>query len=306
MSRILLTGGTGQLGTALLALDWPAGTVILAPGTTELDLSSEISIASYLDRQWFDCVVNCAACTAVDKAEAEPELAHSINGLAPGQLAEWCAQHKIPMLHVSTDFVFDGNKSGPYREDDPTGPINVYGQSKRAGERAVQASGARHVIVRTSWLVSPNGHNFVRTMLRLAAERDVVKVVDDQYGAPTVAADLAGALRRIALRHMEEFAAPSGIFHCTNAGETTWHGLANAVFGIMGERGHKVPELQALTTAEYPTAASRPANSRLDCRRIEVDFGISLPHWTVALADMMQHMVPATLKGETGPEKASS
>jgi dTDP-4-dehydrorhamnose reductase len=291
MIRILLTGGSGQLGAAIKALDWAEGVEVCAPGRAALNLSEHDSIASYLDSSSWNMVINAAAYTAVDKAESNHDLAHAINARAPGYLADWCADHDCPILHVSTDYVFNGRKTAPYTEDDPTDPVSVYGQTKRAGEQAVLAANPRHVIMRTSWVVSPHGQNFVKTMLRLAAERTHLRIVNDQHGAPTVAADLARAVQSVALRQLTDTVAPSGIYHCTNAGETTWFGLAQAVFRLAEPHGITGPVLEPIATAQYPTPACRPANSRLDCQKIGRDFGVTLAHWTVALEGMMQQLL---------------
>ena len=277
----LLTGGTGQLGLALCR-NPPPGVEISAPGRDLLDLAALPDLAPLLEG--VHAIVNCGAYTAVDKAESEPELAQAINGEAPGKLAQAAARAGIPIIHVSTDYVFAADGVGPWREDAAINPASVYGRSKADGEAAVRASGARHAIVRTAWVVSADGQNFVRTMLRLGAARDELRVVSDQRGTPTAAADLALALAAITQRFTADPQRQSGTWHCTNAGETTWHGLAAQIFASAAKRGLKVPAaLEAITTAEYPTAARRPADSRLDCTKLAGDFGIRLQPWQDAV-----------------------
>ena len=232
-------------------------------------------------------VVNAAAYTAVDRAEADEAAAFRANCDGPEMLARLCAAAGIPLIHVSTDYVFDGDKPSPYVETDPVGPRGVYGASKLAGETAVLTSGARAIILRTSWVYAATGHNFVRTMLTLARTRDALRVVADQHGCPTAAADLAAAVLAIAARleaeGWDDFRA--GVFHAAGSGETTWHRFAQAVFREASRHGAKTPaSVAAISTAAYPTEARRPANSRLDCGRLEAVFGIRLPDWRDSLA----------------------
>jgi dTDP-4-dehydrorhamnose reductase len=282
----LVTGGSGQVGTALRRSP-PAGVKIVAPGRDQLDLAAlSDDLAPLL--QGVSAVINCGAYTAVDKAESEPDLAEAINSVAPGKLAAAAAGAGVPFIHVSTDYVFPADGQGPWREDSATGPVSVYGRTKLAGEQAVRASGARYAIVRTAWVVSADGTNFVKTMLRIGANNDVMRVVADQRGSPTHASDLAGALAKIASRFTADPAMACGTWHCANAGETTWHGLAAHVFATAAAKGLKVPrEVQAITTAEYPTPARRPADSRLDCTRIAADFGIRLRPWEAAVSEIV-------------------
>ena len=277
----LLTGGSGQLGLALRR-NSPPGVEIFAPARDVLDLGALPDLAPLL--VGMSAIINCGAYTAVDKAESEPELAYAINGVAPGVLAHAAACAGIPIIHVSTDYVFAADGPGPWNEEAPVDPVSVYGRSKADGEQAVRTSGARHAIVRAAWVISADGQNFVKTMLRLGATRDDVRVVDDQRGTPTAAADLALALAAVAQRFTADPARLSGTWHCTNAGETTWHGLAAHVFACAAVRGLKVPRtVEPITTAEYPTPARRPADSRLDCTKLAGDFGIRLPIWQDAV-----------------------
>jgi dTDP-4-dehydrorhamnose reductase len=285
----LVTGGTGQVGLALRR-NPPPGVEIVAPGRLELNLEAVPPLEPWLDG--VSAIVNCGAYTAVDKAESEAGLAAAINTAAPGRLGEAAARAGIPMVHVSTDYVF-GAGQGPWREDSPSGlPLSIYGQTKAAGERAVRAAGARHAIVRTAWVISADGSNFVKTMLRLGAERDTLRVVADQRGSPTHAGDLAAALAAITRRFVANRAQASGVWHCANAGETTWHGLASQVFAAAARLGLKVPAaLEAITTADYPVPAIRPADSRLDCAKLAHDYGISLRPWQEAVDEIVGQLV---------------
>jgi dTDP-4-dehydrorhamnose reductase len=225
-------------------------------------------------------IVNAAAYTAVDKAEAEPESAWRANRDGPAQLAAWCAETGVPLIHVSTDYVFDGRKGAPYVETDPTSPTGVYGASKLAGEQAVAASGARAVVLRTSWVYAATGRNFVLTMLNAARKTGNLRVVADQRGCPTAADDLAAAILAVADRLAAGWDdAFGGIFHAAGSGETTWHGLAEAVFARAERHGLARPAVAAITTAEYPTPARRPPDSRLDCGKLQGVFGLRLPAW---------------------------
>ncbi|RAI37464.1 dTDP-4-dehydrorhamnose reductase [Rhodoplanes roseus] len=291
--NILLLGGTGQLGRECLLRAGP-DLRIVAPTRQELDLAAPGGIEAFVAAQDADVIVNAAAYTAVDKAEAERDLAHVLNAEVPGRLAAAAAAKGIPLVHVSTDYVFDGRKGAPYRPDDPVAPLGAYGASKEAGERAVRAAGARAVILRTAWVYGPFGGNFLATMLRVGAERDVLKVVDDQRGTPTTAADLAAACLAIAARLVDEPSEPGGTFHFTNAGETTWCGFARAIFEIAGPRLPKVPQVLAITTAEYPTPAKRPADSRLDCAATLARFPVIQPDWRAALAATLDRLLQRT------------
>ncbi|MFM5929958.1 MAG: dTDP-4-dehydrorhamnose reductase [Novosphingobium sp.] len=286
--RWLVTGGTGQVGTALQCLDLP-GVDIVAPPRSALDLAALPELDPMLDG--VSAIINCGAYTAVDKAESEPLMARAINTAAPARLAAAAARKGIPIVHVSTDYVFPADGQGPWREDDAVAPVSVYGRTKAEGEDAVRASGARHAIVRTAWVVSADGANFIKTMLRLGAEREELRVVADQRGCPTHAGDLAQALATITQALTADPARPSGTWHCTNSGETTWHGLAEHVFACAAACGMTVPQrVVAITTAEYPTPARRPADSRLDCSRIAADFGIRMRPWQDAVDETVRQL----------------
>lgn len=281
---ILVTGGSGQVGTGLRRHAARARVEIVAPGRDQLDLADPNTIDTLIGSRDWTAVINCAAYTAVDRAESEPDAAFEINAEAPRRLAAATAARGIRLLHVSTDYVFDGCKDSAYHEDDPVDPIGVYGASKEAGERAVRAANPDHIILRTAWVVSPWGQNFVKTMLRLGAERRELGVVADQLGCPTSAEDIAGALLAIAAQPGR-----SGTYHFVNAGSASWHDLACAVFA----RAPFTPKVNAITTADYPTPARRPANSRLATAKIERDFGIKPRPWLDALDDIMAELLEA-------------
>lgn len=278
--KLFVTGGEGQLGTELIAQAASHSMQVLAPPLAQMDFTRP----EQLDRLWDEfrpaAVINAAAHTAVDRAESEPELAFAVNAEAPGRIARRCAREGVPLIHVSTDYVFDGLKGAPYLEDDPIAPLGVYGRSKAAGEAAVRDGLAQHLIVRTAWLYSAHGANFVKTMMRLAAERNELRVVDDQFGCPTCAADLADALLRLAGRIGTVGAVPWGTYHYCGGGVTSWYGLARCVLERVALRDRIGScRLLPITTAEYPTPARRPPYSVLDCRRIEAVFGIRPPAW---------------------------
>jgi dTDP-4-dehydrorhamnose reductase len=285
MTNILVTGGQGQVGIELAALAWPDGVRVHTPTRAELDLTSADSVRAYFAGKSFAAVINPAAYTAVDKAESEIGAAFAANALGPALLAE--AAKGTPIVHISTDYVFDGAKDGAYVESDPVSPLGVYGASKEAGEQAIRSAAPRHVILRTAWVVSPHRGNFVKTMLRLGAERPVLRVVDDQHGCPTAAADIAQAVGRIALRLINDPSAPIGTYHFVNAGDTTWCGLARHVFQASAKFGRPQPMVEAITTADYPTPARRPANSRLSTEKLKTDYGIHPRPWAVATDEVV-------------------
>lgn len=281
--NVLVTGAAGQLGRALSATAWP-GLALTAVPRTECDLTDAGGIARLLAAIAPDIVVNAAAYTAVDKAESEPERAFAVNRDGPAHLADACARQGAALIHVSTDYVFDGSGDRPWREDDPTGPLGAYGASKLAGEEAVRQRLDRHVILRTSWVYSITGGNFVKTMLRVGSERPRLTIVRDQRGCPTAAADLAAAIAAIAGRLAgEPETASTGTFHYCGAGATTWFDFAAEIFRQAAEYGRPVPELVPIATADYPTPARRPANSVLDCSRIEAAYGVARPPWPDSL-----------------------
>lgn len=291
MASILITGGTGQLGLELARLSWPAGVKVHFPSRSDLDLGSPERVANFFSSNRWDCVVNCAAYTAVDAAEDDLASAFLANAQGPAWLAEASRGADIPIVHVSTDYVFDGALGRPYGEDDPIGPIGAYGASKAAGELAVLAANARSVVLRTAWVLSAHRSNFLKTMLRVGAERPTISVVADQIGCPTGAFDIAQALQVIALRLMNDPRAPCGVYHFVNSGEASWCDLAREIFAVATEYGASAPEIQAITTAEYPTRARRPANSRLGTAKIEHDFGIKPRAWSDAVAEIVGELL---------------
>ena len=283
----LLTGATGQLGWELRRTLAPLGPVI-APARDELDLADANGIRTAVRRHRPLVIVNAGAYTAVDRAEAEPELAHSINATAPGLLAEEAARLGALLVHFSTDYVFDGSAERPYREADRPNPLNVYGRSKLAGERAIEEVGGKHLIFRTSWIYGMRGSNFLRSMLRLAREREEMRVVDDQIGAPTWSRMIAGAtalvLAQVAGAEWELPPAGRGVYHLTAGGETSWYDFARAILERDPAREEqRCRTVRPIPTSEYPTPAARPRFSVLDNQRIAKRFGIRLPHWRTQL-----------------------
>jgi len=287
---VLLFGGNGQLGQELQRALAPLGTLVATTRSGTLpdgsacetaDFNEPESLAALLDRVRPEVVVNAAAYTAVDRAEDDRDAAWRANAEAPGVIARWCAAAGVPLVHYSTDYVFDGQGTRPYREDDATAPLGVYGASKLAGEEAIRAAGGRHLIFRTAWVYASHSANFLRTMLRVGAERDVLRVVADQVGTPTPAALIADVTAQ-ALQHAGGL---SGTWHLTATGETSWHGFAEAIFAEAVSAGKlaRAPKVEAITTADYPTPARRPAYSHLDVRKLESDFGIGLPSWQEGL-----------------------
>lgn len=288
---ILVFGRDGQVATELARRPLPETWTLRALSRRDVDITRardvQDAVASLAPR----AVINAAAYTAVDRAESEAELAFAVNRDGAAHIAAACARAKVPLLHLSTDYVFDGRKTAPYREDDPIAPLSVYGHSKAAGEAAIRSRTEAFVILRTSWVFSPFGHNFVRTMIGLA-ERPELRVVDDQHGAPTAAADIAEVLLILAVRMAEQPAsAGHGLFHYSGAGATTWHGFASEIFAELRARGSTTPRLIPIETKDYPTAARRPANSRLDCSRIAAVHGLHPRPWREALAVCMDRLI---------------
>lgn len=281
--RIAVTGITGQVVSSLIERA-PRDVEMVALGRPQLELSARDIVLATLRNVRCDAIINAAAYTAVDKAESEPDVAMRVNGDGAGYVAEVAALIGVPLLHLSTDYVFDGALDRPYREDDPTSPVSAYGRSKLAGEEKIAAIHPNHVILRTAWVYSPFGANFVKTMLRLGETREEIGVVADQHGNPTSALDIADALFVIA-RSMVSDPDPKrrGVFHLVGSGETSWADMAEAIFATAQAHGHKPVRVRRITTAEYPTPARRPANSRLDCAKLKGRFGVTLPHWRESL-----------------------
>ncbi|WP_375455672.1 dTDP-4-dehydrorhamnose reductase [uncultured Methylobacterium sp.] len=288
---ILVLGGAGQVGTELRAAVWPAGVRVHAPDRAALDITDADAVAGLMAERPWAAAINAAAYTAVDRAESEPVAAWRLNALAPAILAAETARHGIPLVHVSTDYVFAGDREGAYRPDDAIAPRSVYGASKAGGELAVRVGNPRHAILRTAWVVSPHRGNFVRTMLRLAAERDALTVVDDQHGCPTSAADLAEALATVALRMAGDPGAPAGTFHCVNAGATTWCGFAKAIVAGSVARGGRDVPVSGIPTSAYPTPARRPANSQLSTESLTAAYGIAPRPWQAALDTILDRLI---------------
>lgn len=291
VTRVLLLGGAGQVG-AELQRSRPADWTLIAPKRDELDLQDLNSMKGKLVFAKPDAIINAAAYTAVDSAEDEPALAFAINQEAPQRLAEFAGEHSIPLVHISTDYVFDGRKRSPYRESDPINPLGVYGRSKAGGERAVLALSAGAAVVRTSWVFSANGANFVKTMLRLGSERSAVRVVADQHGRPTPARDLASACIEIAKRLLTGDDEAAGLFHFAGEGETTWAGFAEAIFAEAQKRGRGAVEVEPISTPEYPTRAQRPLYSVLDTAKIE-RLGLKPRPWIEGLGDCLDALIGA-------------
>ena len=288
--KLLLLGGDGQLGRRLRASLAPLGELVVTTrsgtfadgGACEaLDLTDLDAIDAVVERTAPDVVVNATAHTAVDRAESEPELAQRINTDAPARLAAACARREAMLVHYSTDYVFDGQGTRPYLEVDPTHPLGVYGRTKRAGEQAVFDAGERYMVFRTAWVYDVHGHNFLRTMLRVGAERDELRVVDDQVGTPTPAWLLADVTTKLLQRDEQR----TGLWHLATTGQTSWHGFATAIFEGAVQRGllAKAPRVIAIPSSEYPTPAARPKYSVLDTTVLQHDFDIVLPDWRTAL-----------------------
>lgn len=288
--HVLITGGAGQVGLELQAHAWPEGVVIHAPGREELDLADPASVRAAFAARPYSAVINSAAWTAVDKAEDAVADAFLANAQGPAVLAEVTRQAGVPLVQVSTDYVFDGSADRPYVESDPVGPLGVYGASKLAGELAVGSGNPRSVVLRTAWVLSVHRANFLKTMLRLAESRDRLGVVGDQVGCPTSARDIAQALATITLRLMDDPDAPTGVYHFVNAGETSWADLATEIFALSKAAGGPSAEVYAITTDQYPTPAKRPANSRLTTTNLSRDFGIQPRDWRAAVAEIVAEL----------------
>jgi dTDP-4-dehydrorhamnose reductase len=298
--RILLTGVSGQVGGDLLPLLQTFGAVI-APTRSDLDLADTQSIGRFVREAKPDWIINPAAYTAVDKAESEPGLAYAINAEAPRALGEAAAELGVPVIHFSTDYVFNGTGARPWTEADQTGPLGVYGASKLAGERALAATEAAHLIFRTSWVYSGRGKNFLLTILRLAHQRDELRIVNDQHGSPTWSRDLARMVVHVMRKIVEQASATStsiqdkartvqGVYHAADRGETTWYGFAREFLRLAAEArpDAKLARLVPIPSSEYPTPARRPANSRLDSSRLQQVFGYTMPPWQQSVAAVVE------------------
>jgi len=287
---ILLTGGTGQVGREILRLDWPDDVRLVAPARSELDLADLAATRAFVGGRDWAAIINCAAFTAVDAAESQIEAAWQLNAMLPALLAAATGPRQIPLLQISTDYVFDGAKAAPYEPADPTGPLSVYGASKLAGELAVRSGNPRHIVLRTSWVFGLLGANFVSTMLRLGTERPLLRVVDDQCARPTSAADLARVVRDLALRLGADRDAPTGTFHFANEGATSRYDFACEIFRQAATQGRPVPSVEPISTAAYPTPARRPPAAILSTGTLSQAFAVTPRHWREALADCMRDL----------------
>lgn len=288
--RILITGGAGQVGVELVRQAWPDDIELHAPSRSLLDLNDPVSICAAIDSEPWSCVINSAAFTAVDAAEDVAGKAFQANCQGPAWLAEATGKAGIPLIHFSTDYVFSGEKSAPYSEDDRICPIGVYGASKAAGELAVSSANPRSVIVRTAWVLSPHRKNFLRTMLQLAGERPSLRVVADQRGCPTSAGDIARTVKVIAERLIVDQDAPVGTYHFVNAGDASWYELACEIFRLSADAGGPSAAVEPISTAEFPTKARRPANSQLATQKIRRDFKIEPRDWRTAVAEIIAEL----------------
>lgn len=288
---ILITGVNGQIGGALSRLCARSGIAAVAPPRDQLDLLSDHELMDIIGSQKWSSIINCAAYTAVDQAEVEQDLAWKINARAPGIIAEASAKAGVPLIQLSTDYVFNGKKNGFYIESDPIDPLGIYGKTKAEGERAVQAASGSHAIIRTAWVLSAGPKNFLSTMLRLAEDRDEVRVVDDQHGCPTNASDIADAVLTIS----SQIDGRRGIWHCVNDDEASWYDLARHIYDFNRSKGLKSPKLVAIPSVEYPTLSPRPRNSRLSTARLLHDFGIKMRPWREAVNDILEQPLAADL-----------
>ena len=289
---ILAVGKSGQLGRCLFEAASRRDIRIIVVGRPDFDIENGETVERALTTLSPGIVINAAAYTAVDKAETEPGRCYAVNRDGARQVAAAAWRREIPFIHISTDYVFDGQKPFPYREDDPTAPLGVYGRSKLEGEQAVLAAHPDALILRTSWVYSAFGSNFLTTMLRLAQSRSSLRIVDDQHGCPTSAHALAVALLDISSKLLDLGSGRrTGIYHLSGSGQTTWHGLAAEIFARAKARGLQVPKLEAIPTAEYPTLAQRPANSRLDCAKVNRTFGVELPVWSDSVTDCVNRVI---------------
>ena len=289
MNTVLVTGGKGQLGLELQRAAWPDGWEVHAIDIDELDLTDTAAIAATVAARPYAAIVSGGAYTAVDRAEDDQVTAWAVNALAPAALAAAAKAARIPIVQISTDYVFDGTQPGQRRPDEPTDPRNAYGASKLGGELAVRTSGAHYAIVRTAWVVSAHGNNFVKTMLRLAETRDELGVVSDQHGAPTAAADLAAAVIRVTTALVAGQA--SGTWHFANSGETTWADFASAIFAGSTARGGPAARVNGIPTSDYPTPAVRPQWSQLGTSDFTRDFGLTPRPWQDALDDILDELI---------------
>jgi len=284
---LLVLGCRGQVGWELCHQGKARNLDIRCLSHEQLDVTDEGAVDRLLNQSRYSVLVNAAAYTAVDRAETEVAKAYAVNRDGPGYLAAACANNAIPLIHISTDYVFNGDKSGGYNEDDPVAPLGVYGASKAAGEALVRERATQHIILRTAWVYGVWGNNFVKTMLRLGQERDVIRVVDDQYGCPTSAADIAATILQINSKIHKLAEPPWGTYHYCGAGVTTWHRFAQEIFSIARRFRPYAVDIVPIPSSEYPTPVTRPANSVLDTSRIQDVFGIQPRDWHIALEEVI-------------------
>lgn len=291
MVKVLITGAAGQVGSELVKLA-PVGFEVVGYKSSELDITNAQQVQQIVAEQSPALIINAAAYTAVDKAESDAERAYAVNETGVKNLAQAALALNIPVFHISTDYVFDGTATEPYKETDPVGPTGVYGASKLAGEQALANSGVKHIILRTSWVFGAEGNNFVKTMLRLGKERDTLGVVADQHGCPTSAASIANVLWQLAQKYTEEGELPWGIYHFSNAPATTWYGFACEIFKQAVEAGmlEKEPIVNAITTTDYPTPAKRPIWSVLDTKKIQHVINCDNWSWKPELAVVLREL----------------
>ena len=289
--KLLVVGSNGQLGWEVLNAAKDRGLECEGIDTPQFDITDRGAVERTVGRERFSLIVNAAAYTAVDKAEVKRDEVFAVNAGGPGDLALVCAKNRLPLIHISTDYVFDGNKTSPYNESDPICPIGTYGESKAAGEKAVREALETYVILRTSWLYSSHGNNFVKTILRLASEREELRVVADQYGCPTYAADLAAASIDLAKQISRRGSVQWGVYHYCGHGVTTWYGFAQQICQLAKKhRALQVKRIEAISTEEYPTPARRPPYSALDCSKIKSVFSIQTRPWQDSLAEMLARL----------------
>lgn len=291
MFKVLVTGAAGQVGRELVKLA-PAGFEVVGYNSSELDITNVHQVQQVVAEQAPALIINAAAYTAVDKAESDAEGAYAVNETGVANLAQAALALNIPVFHISTDYVFDGTATAPYKESDPVGPTGVYGASKLSGEQVLADSGVKHIILRTSWVFGVEGNNFVKTMLRLGKERDTLGVVADQHGCPTSAASIANVLWQLAQKYTAEGELAWGIYHFSNAPATTWHGFACEIFKQAVEIGviEKAPVVNAIKSTDYPTPAKRPGWSVMDCSALESLLGSGVAGWPLELSDVVKRL----------------
>ena len=290
--KLLIIGSKGQLGSELVRECKRNDFSFLALDLPEFNITDPSQVKKTLADFKPSIVINASAYTNVDMAETEPEIAYTVNSDGPANLAVSCDKNRIPIIHISTDYVFDGSKGQPYAESDPVSPLGIYGKSKEKGESKLRSILKQHIILRTSWLYSAYGNNFVKTMLKLGKEKEIIKVVSDQYGCPTCAADLAEAVVDISKQITQNFKIAWGTYHYCGLGITTWHEFAKAIFEIASQyQNYKVSSVEAITTAQYPTKTKRPAFSALDCGLFKKHFGINIKPWQESLEKTIERIL---------------